>query len=260
MYTKFCCVHSASALAKQQFNIIKQQVSNFYSAKEADVIIVLGGDGFLLKMLHKYCLLNKPIYGVNCGTVGFMLNPLFSNTCNVTQIINHAVKNTIYPLQAQFVDINNVTRYALAFNEIYLLRSAHYAAHLEISSSKTNIINKLIGDGVLIATPSGSTAYNRACGGQILDLNSNSLALTSINTFNPINYKGTTVPDSLTININVLKPNYRSVKLFSDFLELGKVQKVKVILNKHLPVTLLFNPINTLNNKILTIQQQSNNV
>ena len=249
---KIACVYSNSVKAKNLFQNLSTQYS-FVEPKDADIILCLGGDGFLLHTMHKYVDLNTPIYGINCGSVGFLLNKYDINE-NLLEIIKQSKTVDIHPLEAIFTYNSGKNESNFAFNEVSILRNTSSTSHLSISIDSLEKMPKLIGDGVLVATPSGSTSYNRACGGNLISINSDLLVLTPINPFSPLGWRGATLGSQHTIEIKVLSNLKRTVSICCDFKEYKDISNIKIKLAKHKKISLLFNKKNDLENKILQTQ------
>lgn len=247
---KIACLASRFAKnANLQQDFLKP---SFVSPLEADVLICLGGDGFLLHCLHKYLHLNKPFYGLNYGSLGFLLNE--STGENLIEKIKKAVAYKIHPLEANFTDNNNNHNTAIAFNEVHTLRAHSPASHLSISIDDIERMNKLVADGIIVSTPLGSTAYNRACGGHIISLNTNLLSITPINPFSPIMWKGATINNNHIITIKNNDPETRKCNMFCDFHEFHDIASIDIHLNKNIKVEILFNKDNHLEDKIIKTQ------
>ena len=168
--------------AKKIKKIILRRNKNI-SPKKSDVIVVAGGDGFMLKTMKKYYKLNKPFYGINCGLVGFLMNRY--STKKIIEKIKKSKIVTINPLEIKITNINGIRQNLLAINDLSILRQSKQTAFLNLKVNKKILLKKLIGDGVLISTPAGSTAYNLSINGPILSLNSKKLAITPISPFRP---------------------------------------------------------------------------
>ena len=173
-----------------------------YPPHQSNVIVVIGGDGFMLETLKKYQKYKKPFYGMNRGTFGFLMNKF--KTKNIKQSILKAKPVSISALEMHAITKDNIKKSAIAINEVSLLRQSRQAASLQISNGKKILIKKLIGDGVLVSTPAGSTAYNLSVHGPILSLNSQKLAITPISAFRPRRWKGKIVSSSSLIKIKNL--------------------------------------------------------
>jgi NAD+ kinase len=221
---------------------------NITSLKKSNVVIVVGGDGFMLQTLKRLYKFKKPFYGINSGNYGFLMNK-FSNK-NI--IKNLAVSNSvkIYPLQMTVTNKSNLIRKSIAINEVSILRQSKQASSITITANKKNIIKKLISDGVLICTPAGSTAYNLSAHGPILDLNSKKLAVTPISPFRPRRWKGVIISDKLKIIIKNLDNNKRPISATADNFEVRNAKKIIIKVNKKILFNLLYNRNNSLYKKI----------
>ena len=174
-----------------------------YSPKSCDVIVVLGGDGFMLQTLKKYQKYDKPFYGVNRGTFGFLMNKFKSY--NINKNIYKTKQISISPLQMSGITKSGNIFKAIAINEVSLLRQTRQTASLQININKKILIKKLICDGALVSTPAGSTAYNLSINGPILSLDSKKLAITAISPFRPRRWKGKNIPYSSLISIKTIR-------------------------------------------------------
>ena len=219
-----------------------------YLPNQSDVIVVIGGDGFMLKTLKKYQKYNKPFYGMNRGTFGFLMNKFKSK--NIEKFISRAKTISISVLEMHANTINNVKKTAIAINEISLLRQGRQAASLQISNGKKIVIKKLISDGVLVSTPAGSTAYNLSVHGPILSLDSKKLAITPISPFRPRRWKGKIVSSSSLIKIKNLNKIKRPISVVADNVEVRNINSVKIRINNDMKFKLLYDPNNSLNKKI----------
>ena len=229
---------------------IQSQLSKYknYSLKKSNVIVVVGGDGFMLKSLKKYYKYKKPFYGMNRGTFGFLMNKFKSK--NINFFIKKSNQVTISALEMKVITKNNIKKTAIAINEISLLRQSRQASSLQIKNSKKILIKKLICDGVLVSTPAGSTAYNLSVHGPILSLNSRKIAITPISPFRPRRWKGRVVSSSSLIEINNLNINKRPVSVVADNFEVRNVKKVKIKINNSIKFTLLYDRNSILTKKI----------
>ena len=220
--------------------------------KEADVIVAIGGDGFLLKTLHDHKNLQKPIYGINYGSVGFLMNNEVNddllNTINNSQIIK------IKPLNMKAKNIDNKTFETIAFNEVSLMRGTYQAAKLKININGIDRIKELICDGVLIATPAGSTAYNLSAHGSIIPLDSKLLALTPISAFRPRRWRGALLSENTKIKLNVIDYKTRPVSVTADHNEFKNIIEVDIASAKNLSFELLFDINHSIEERILKEQ------
>jgi len=221
----------------------------------SNVIVVLGGDGFMLQTLKKYRKFNKPFYGINSGTFGFLMNKF--KTYDVEKSISKAKLVTISPLEMKVVTKAGKTHSNIAINEVSLLRQTRQAASLQIANSKRVLIKKLICDGVLVSTPAGSTAYNLSVNGPILSLYSKKLAITPISPFRPRRWKGKIVSSSSVIKIKNLNTQKRSVSVVADNVEIRNIKNVKIKTNNLIKFKLLYDKNYSLTKKIKLEQLRS---
>jgi len=219
-----------------------------YPLNRSDFIVVIGGDGFMLKTLKKFQKYNRPFYGMNRGTFGFLMNKF--NTKNIMKRVLNAKPVNISGLQMTALTHNNIRKSAIAINEISLLRNGRQAASLQINSGKKLLIKKLICDGVLVSTPAGSTAYNLSVNGPILSLNSNKLAITPISPFRPRRWKGKIISSSCIIKIKNLNLKKRSVSVVADNVEIRNIKSVNIKINNKIGFKLLYDKNNSLSKKI----------
>lgn len=227
-------------------------VFNQVPETECDVIVVLGGDGTMLEALHKYEKTAKPVYGMNFGSVGFLMNPYHAG--DLADRIRDASRVQIRPLSMRAVDASGATHEAVAFNEVSLLRETRQAARLRISVDNVVRIAELVCDGILVSTPAGSTAYNLSAHGPILPLSSNMLALTPISAFRPRRWGGALIPSHLKIRIDALDDDKRPVSVTADSQEFRDVISVDVHQSDSMAQTLLFDPDHHLEERILKEQ------
>lgn len=225
---------------------------NLDNQHEADLILVLGGDGFMLHCLHNYMHLNVPFYGINCGTVGFLLNPY--NLDNLKSLIENAQITITYPLQMQATKIDGEIETSLAINEVSLFRKTNQAIKIKISVDNLVRIEELVCDGVLLATPAGSTAYNSSVQGPILPMGSNILALTPISPFRPKKWPGAILPHTSCVELSVIDSDLRQANAVADFLEVSSVKSVIIKEKRDKPIRLLFDYSHGLEERILKEQ------
>ena len=221
---------------------------NITSLRKSNIIIVLGGDGFMLqslKKLHKY---KKPFYGINSGNYGFLMNKF--STKNFFKNIKNSHKITIYPLQMSVKTKNNLLKKSIAINEVSILRQSKQASSISITSNKKNIIKNLISDGVLVSTPAGSTAYNLSAHGPILNLDSNKLAITPISPFRPRRWSGKIINDKSKIVIKNLDNSKRPISAVADNFEVRNAKTISIQSNKKIFFNLLYDKNNSLYKKI----------
>jgi len=216
--------------------------------KKSNIIIVLGGDGFMLQTLKKLYKFKKPFYGINSGNYGFLMNK-FSNK-NFIRNLKNSSSVKIHPLQMIVRTKNKQLKKLIAINEVSILRQGKQASSISISINKKNIIKNLISDGVLVSTPAGSTAYNLSVHGPILSLDSNKLAVTPISPFRPRRWRGIIVTDKSKIIIKNLDLNKRPIRAVADNLEVRNAKMINVSINKKIRFNLMFNKNNSLQKKI----------
>jgi len=245
------CVCSSSGSAQGARHLLAAHY-DFVDVNEADVIVALGGDGFVLHCLHKYLKLKKPIYGINRGTVGFLMNSF--NEENLPQRIEHARTQKLFPLEMTAITSDGKEHRALAFNEVALIRKSQQAANLEIKIDGKIRLEKLVSDGVLVATPAGSTAYNLSVHGPIIPLGSSILALTPISPFRPRRWRGALLPHDVSIELINKDPNKRPISATADFHEVLDIVSVTITEKKDCCVNLLFDTHHSLEERIIREQ------
>ncbi|MEN8237064.1 MAG: NAD kinase [Pseudomonadota bacterium] len=219
---------------------------------QADIIIALGGDGFMLQTLHKYMKINVPVFGMNFGSIGFLLNTF--STENLMQRLAESNKVNLHPLDMVAITQEGKEHYAKAINEVSLLRQTRQAAKIRIKVDDIVRINELICDGVLVATPAGSTAYNLSARGPIIPLQAKLLALTPISAFRPRRWSGALLPHEAQIIFEILEPEKREVIAAADFTEVQHVTEVRVCENRNITLQLLFDKSHNLEERIINEQ------
>ena len=216
--------------------------------KKSSIIIVLGGDGFMLQTLKRLYKFKKPFYGINSGNYGFLMNK-FSNK-NFLNNLKNFTSVKIHPLQMRVATKNKLVKKSIAINEVSILRQSKQASSISILTDKKNIIKKLISDGVLVSTPAGSTAYNLSAHGPILNLDSKKLTITPISPFRPRRWRGTIVSDKSKIIIKNLDPNKRPISAVADNFEVRNAKIITIQANKNIIFHLLYDKKNSLHKKI----------
>lgn len=219
---------------------------------EADVIVALGGDGFVLQMLHRTMNSGKLVYGMNRGSVGFLMNEY--STDGLLERIRDAVENSIHPLTMETVDESGEKRTELAINEVSVFRQSYQAAKLRVRVDGRERLAELICDGLLLSTPAGSTAYNFSAHGPILPLEAPLLALTPISAFRPRRWRGALLPDRVQVDIEVLEPAKRPVNAVADHDEVKSVVKVSIKQSNEHTAWLLSDPDHSWSDRILAEQ------
>ena len=219
-----------------------------YSLSKSNLIIVIGGDGFMLETLKKYNKYKKPFYGINSGNYGFLMNK-FSEKTNYKNLIEGRLVS-ISPLEMSVKNKSNIIKKCIAINEISVLRQSRQTASLTISNGKKQIIKHLISDGVLVSTPAGSTAYNLSVHGPILSLDSKKLSISPISAFRPRRWKGKIVSEKSIIIIKNLNPKKRPISAVADNVEVRNAKNVQVKTNKKIKFNLLYDYNSGLQKKI----------
>ena len=216
--------------------------------KNPKIVIVIGGDGFMLQTLKKNKNSSKCFYGVNSGNYGFLMNKFSPK--NILKNISNTKMISIFPLEMKVTNKQGKIKKSIAINEISILRQSRQAANLSVYSGKQKIIKNLISDGILVSTPAGSTAYNMSVHGPILGLNSKKLSIAPISAFRPRRWKGKVVSDKSIININNLNPIKRPVSAVADNYEVRNAKKIIIKINKKIKFNLLYESNRSLQKKI----------
>ena len=224
-----------------------------HAPEDADVICPLGGDGFMLQTLHRHGGLGKPVYGMKLGTVGFLMNQL-READDLYERIALAEPAVLHPLEMIAQTESGASVGSLAYNEVSLLRQTRQAAHVAIDLNGEMRLDELICDGVMLATPAGSTAYNFSAHGPILPLGSHTIALTPIAPFRPRRWRGAVLKSGTEVRFRVLDPHKRPVSATADSHEVRDVIEVLVREQRERSVTLLFDPEHNLEERIMIEQ------
>ena len=220
--------------------------------EEADVVVALGGDGLMLQTLHDFMRSGKPIYGMHRGTVGFLMNEYSAD--RLRERLAAAQRTTIHPLLMCASNAADKIHEFHAFNEVSLFRQTYQAAHLRILIDGEERLAELIADGMLVATPAGSTAYNLSVQGPILPINAALLALTPISAFRPRRWRGALLPNAAYVVIEVLEGGKRPTAAAADHDEVRDVSRVEVLSDKTISMRMLFDPGHSLEERILREQ------
>lgn len=220
--------------------------------EEATVIVSLGGDGFMLETLHRLLGHETPVYGMNCGTVGFLMNPLREE--GLLERLARAQEAALRPLRMHAVTSTGAVEEALALNEVSLLRQMRQTAKLRISIDGVVRLPELMCDGAIMCTPAGSTAYNLSAHGPIVPLSANLLPLTPISAFRPRRWRGALLPSSAEVLFEVLESQKRPVSAVADYTEVRNVISVAVSEDRNLWARVLFDPDQGLSERIITEQ------
>jgi NAD+ kinase len=253
-FERIALLACATERAQDAYRALKNQV-DFVPLEEADVAVVLGGDGFMLQTLHAMMDTGRviPAYGMNLGTVGFLMNR-YDKRATITARLAKARRWTIAPLRIEATTQNGERHRFCAINELSLLRETRQTAKIEVTVGDRVRIAELVCDGVLVATPAGSTAYNLSANGPILPLDSKLLALTPISPFRPRRWRGAILPDRMKIGLRVLDPVKRPVAAVADQKELRDIAEVQLEIASDIALTLLFDPGQSLEERIVAEQ------
>jgi NAD+ kinase len=221
-------------------------------ADEADVIVALGGDGFMLQTLHGRMNSGKLVYGMNRGSIGFLMNDY--RTENLQERINAAVENAFRPLEMTTANADGTNSTALAINEVSLFRQSYQAAKLRVEVDGVVRLEELICDGLMVATPAGSTAYNLSAHGPILPLDAPLLAMTPVSAFRPRRWRGALLPNKVTVGIHILEAEKRPVNAVADNSEVKSVLHIRIAQSEHMTARILSDPDRSWSDRILAEQ------
>lgn len=252
---RIACVADDTPKAQAAYEELKAQYQIIDIAgkrTKPDALVVLGGDGFLLQMLHKYMHRHIPIYGMNCGSVGFLLNGYSAD--NLIERIAEARRSVLHPLRMYARTKDGKERHELAINEVSLFRESRQAAKIRVTIDHVVRVNEMSCDGVLVSTPAGSTAYNFSAGGPIIPLSGNLLALTPIAAFRPRRWKGALLNHDSSVIFEILEADKRPVSAVADFTEVRDVVSVSISEERSISLSLLFDPEHILEERIIKEQ------
>jgi len=244
-------VASQTPEAREAYSRLEKRYGNSDPAK-ADVIVALGGDGLMLQTLHKFMKSGKPIYGMHRGTVGFLMNEFVEE--GLVERLTAAHITVIHPLLMQARDAQGRIHEHRAINEVSLFRQSAQAAHLRILIDGQERLAELVADGVLVATPAGSTAYNLSAQGAIIPINAPLLALTPISPFRPRRWRGALLPNKAKVTIEVTEADKRPVAAVADHDEVRSVRNVNIRMDHDISINMLFDPGHNLDERILREQ------
>ena len=242
---------SSNNEAIEQKKVLEEQYGT-NSLDNADVIVVLGGDGFMLEAIKSHMSQDLPLFGLNYGSIGFLMNS--SNQNDLLNRINQSQSIKISPLIMKAMSVNGSIHEAIAINEVSLLRETHQASKIKISVDGNVRLDELICDGVLISTPSGSTAYNLSAHGPILPINADVLALTPISAFRPRRWKGAILNNESNVKFEIIESKKRPVSAVADSTEFRDISSVEVHQSKDQVVELLFDANHSFDERILNEQ------
>jgi NAD+ kinase len=250
-YDRIAFVAGTSAEAQQALAVLVKTYGN-HAPAEADVVIALGGDGLMLQTLHQQMRSGKPIYGMHRGTVGFLMNEFRTEDIYARLAASH--ETVIHPLLMRATDVRGEVHLHHAINEVSVFRQTHQAARLRILIDERERMPELVADGIMVATPAGSTAYNLSAQGPILPINAALLALTPISAFRPRRWRGALLPNTAFVVIEVLEADKRPVAAVADHDEARDVLRVEVISDKTISMRMLFDAGHSLEERILSEQ------
>jgi NAD+ kinase len=248
---RICILAASTRLAQESRARLIGQYGDTPLAS-ADVVVCLGGDGFMLETLHRTLMMPVPVYGMNCGSVGFLMNPFLEDA--LPERLARAQDVVLHPLRMHAVTRSGVVEEALALNEVSLLRQLRQTAKIRIVIDGRVRLEELVCDGVLVATPAGSTAYNLSAHGPIVPLSANLLPLTPISAFRPRRWRGALLPSTADILFEILEADKRPVSAVADFTEVRDVATVGVSEDRSVATTILFDPDQGLSERIVAEQ------
>ena len=250
-YDRIAFVASGTPEAAEALTKLAARYGNV-KPEESDVIVALGGDGLMLQTLRKYMRAGKPIYGMHRGTVGFLMNEFQED--QLKERLAAAITALIHPLFMCARDVSGKTHEHYAFNEVSVFRQTYQAARLRILVDGQERLAELVADGVLIATPAGSTAYNLSAQGPIIPIDAPLLAVTPISPFRPRRWRGALLPSKASITIEALEAEKRPVAAVADHDEVRHIAAVDVRMDQSISIKLLFDPGHSLDERILREQ------
>ncbi|ODT78741.1 MAG: NAD kinase [Pelagibacterium sp. SCN 64-44] len=248
---RICFVTNGTAQADEAASRFRARHGD-HPLDSADVVVALGGDGLMLQTLHRVMALSLPVYGMNFGSVGFMMNTFSED--DLAERLAAAQPTRIYPLSMQVLDSAGRTQTALALNEVSLFRSTYQAAKIQIVVDGEVRLDELICDGALLATPAGSTAYNLSAHGPILPIEAPLLALTPISPFRPRRWRGAILSNNAVVRFITREAAKRPVSAVADNVEFQNVLEVTIHEDRTHGVTLLFDPGTSLEERVLSEQ------
>ncbi len=249
--TRLAFVGARNDSAQQNLHRFVSRYGNLPIA-EAEVVVCFGGDGFMLETLHAVLLDGTPVYGINCGSVGFLMNPLVED--DLPEHLMHTQAAVLHPLRMHAVTQAGLVEEALALNDVFLFRQTRQAAKIQIMVDGRVRLPELVCDGILVSTPAGSTAYNLSAHGPIVPLSADLLPLTPISAFRPRRWRGALLPSSADVEFRILEGDKRPVAAVADFTEVRDVVSVAVSEDRSIGTTVLFDPDQSLSERIIVEQ------
>jgi NAD+ kinase len=257
-YKNIGCIASRAPQSQRYLKLLVQNYGILTIDEEAsipegiDVVVILGGDGFMLHSLHRIMHLGIPIYGMNAGSIGFLMNS-FSEKDLITRLSN-ARPTIVRPLQMKTINDQGEISTQLAINEVSLLRQTNQAAHIKISIDGLIRLDSLVSDGILVSTSAGSSAYNLSAGGPIIPIGSNMLAITAICPFRPRRWRGALLPSNAKVGLHIIDYNKRPVSATADFKEIRNITRVEIQEEQKLQIQILFDADHSLEDRIIREQ------
>lgn len=250
-HLRIACLHSGSQRAQISYEELSDRY-DFVLPGQCDTLVALGGDGFLLHTIHNYLSLGKPIFGMNCGTVGFLMNDY--RVDDLPARIEAAKAIRLFPLAMEARMEDGRMEKGLAFNEVSVTRHSGQSANIRITIDGVERLAKFVGDGLIVSTAAGSTAYNLSAHGPIIPLGSNLLALTPVSPFRPRRWKGALIPHTAKVTLENLDPGKRLLAATADFMEVFGVLSITIGEDDKHSVTLLFDPDRSLEERVIAEQ------
>jgi NAD+ kinase len=250
-FNRIAFLSSGTPEADQALEVLSRYYGDSDPAT-ADVIVALGGDGLMLQTLHRFMADQKPIYGMNRGSVGFLMNEYQEN--GLRERLAAALPSVVHPLIMRATDVSGRVSTARAINEVSILRQSYQAAKMRVSVDGRERLGELVADGILVSTPAGSTAYNLSANGPILPLDAPLMALTPISAFRPRRWRGALLPDKASVAIDILEAGKRPVAAVADHFEIKDVARVEIRMDHQTGLILLHDPGHSLDERILREQ------
>ena len=242
---------SSHDVARERFTRLVELYGQ-HDIADADCIVALGGDGHMLHVLHETLAHEKPVFGLNCGRLGFLMNHFASD--ELVERIRDAETAPIHPLRMTAICADGTQHEALAINEVSLIRQTHNAAHIRVEVDGKHQVEELVCDGILLSTPVGSTAYNLSAHGPVVPLGAGLLALTPISPFRPRRWRGALLGETANVSLTVLEPEFRPVSASADSAEYRHIQKVSIAQADDISLRLLYDPGYSLTDRAIAEQ------